>query len=187
MILYYYLIYNIILLTELLIQMIRTLRWDSLMGFLPFLVTFCKIFILFNNYLFVNFLKLIFECISVKVITIVLFHFMLAFIPYPLIFGAVVDSTCLVWEEKCGKTGNCWIYDQDKFKYYLHGTALAFICVGSLMDLGIIYNAKHIKNFYDDSYDTKEEKETTNGDNNNVIAMTGVTLKANDIETDGVI
>ncbi|CAG2176120.1 unnamed protein product, partial [Oppiella nova] len=28
-----------------------------------------------------------------------------SFIPYPLIFGAVVDSTCLVWEEKCGKTG----------------------------------------------------------------------------------
>ncbi|CAG2170748.1 unnamed protein product, partial [Oppiella nova] len=110
-----------------------------------------------------------------------------AFIPYPLIFGAVVDSTCLVWESKCGKTGNCWIYDQDKFRYYLHGTALVFVCVGSLMDLGIIYNAKHIKNFYDDSYDTKVEKETTNGDNNNVIAMTGVTLKANDVETDGVI
>ncbi|CAG2172669.1 unnamed protein product [Oppiella nova] len=79
-----------------------------------------------------------------------------AFIPYPLIFGAVVDSTCLVWESKCGKTGNCWIYDQDKFRYYLHGTALVFVCVGSLMDLGIIYNAKHIKNFYDDSYDTSD-------------------------------
>ena len=113
---------------------------------------------------------------------------MLAFIPYPLIFGAVVDSTCLVWEEKCGKTGNCWIYDQDKFRYYLHGTALAFMCVGSLMDLGIIWNAKkRLTNFYDDPIDSKVEKETTNGDNNNVIAMTDVTLKANDVETDGVI
>ncbi|CAG2173397.1 unnamed protein product [Oppiella nova] len=111
-----------------------------------------------------------------------------AFIPYPLIFGAVVDSTCLVWESKCGKTGNCWIYDQDKFRYYLHGTALAFMCVGSLMDLGIIWNAKkRLTNFYDDPIDSKVEKETTNGDNNNVIAMTGVTLKANDVETDGVI
>ena len=93
---------------------------------------------------------------------------MLACIPYPLIFGAVVDSTCLVWEEKCGKTGNCWIYDQDKFRYYLHGTALAFMCVGSLMDLGIIFNAKRIKNFYDESTDDNEEQETKNGDNTNI-------------------
>ncbi|CAG2104430.1 unnamed protein product [Medioppia subpectinata] len=73
-----------------------------------------------------------------------------AFVPYPLIFGTVVDSACLVWESKCGKSGNCWLYDQDRFRYTLHGTALAFITIGSLFDLGIIYNANLIQNFYDE-------------------------------------
>ncbi|KAH7637101.1 solute carrier organic anion transporter family member 5a1-like protein [Dermatophagoides farinae] len=39
-----------------------------------------------------------------------------AFIPYPLIFGALIDSTCLIWEKTCGKTGNCWLYDLDKYR-----------------------------------------------------------------------
>ena len=37
-----------------------------------------------------------------------------AFIPYPIIFGSIVDSACLIWESKCGKTGNCWVYDSEK-------------------------------------------------------------------------
>ncbi|XP_064652501.1 solute carrier organic anion transporter family member 4C1-like [Lineus longissimus] len=32
-------------------------------------------------------------------------------IPGPLVFGAVVDSSCIVWQDKCGKRGSCWIYD----------------------------------------------------------------------------
>lgn len=39
-----------------------------------------------------------------------------AFIPYPLLFGAITDSACIVWEKTCGKTGNCWVYDLDKFR-----------------------------------------------------------------------
>ncbi|CAG2119158.1 unnamed protein product, partial [Medioppia subpectinata] len=73
-----------------------------------------------------------------------------AFIPYPLIFGAITDSACMVWERTCGKRGNCWLYDTDKFKNYLHGSAFAFMMVGSLFDLGIIFMSKKIKNFYDE-------------------------------------
>ncbi|CAG2102309.1 unnamed protein product, partial [Medioppia subpectinata] len=43
-----------------------------------------------------------------------------AYIPYPLIYGAIADSVCLIWENTCGKTGNCWLYDQDRFRYVLH-------------------------------------------------------------------
>ena len=80
----------------------------------------------------------------------------LAFIPYPLLFGAITDSTCLIWEESCGKTGNCWVYDIDKFRYYLHGTAFGFILLGNLLDIGVIIYAKRIKNLYDDETDDIE-------------------------------
>ncbi len=32
-------------------------------------------------------------------------------VPGPIIFGAIIDSTCLVWQEKCGQNGSCWVYD----------------------------------------------------------------------------
>ena len=34
-----------------------------------------------------------------------------AYIIYPLIFGALTDSSCLVWEEACQDTGACWVYN----------------------------------------------------------------------------
>ena len=56
----------------------------------------------------------------------------------------------MVWERTCGKRGNCWLYDQDKFRYFLHGSAFAFMMIGSLFDFGIIFMSNRIKNFYED-------------------------------------
>lgn len=50
----------------------------------------------------------------------------------------------------CGKTGNCWVYDVDKFRYYLHTAAFFFMMLGSLFDVGVIFYADRIKNIYDD-------------------------------------
>ncbi|CAG2110371.1 unnamed protein product, partial [Medioppia subpectinata] len=61
--------------------------------------------------------------------------FAMAYIPYPIIFGSIADSVCLVWESTCGKSGNCWLYDQDRFRYVLHGATLALIIVASLCDV----------------------------------------------------
>ena len=32
-------------------------------------------------------------------------------IPGPILFGVVFDSSCLFWQEDCGRRGNCWVYD----------------------------------------------------------------------------
>ena len=49
-----------------------------------------------------------------------------AFIPAPIMFGAVVDQTCLIWEEKpCGGKGNCLYYDTDKLRVYLHTAVIS--------------------------------------------------------------
>ena len=36
---------------------------------------------------------------------------LVGFVPGPLLFGAVFDSTCLFWQRDCGRRGNCWVYD----------------------------------------------------------------------------
>lgn len=71
-----------------------------------------------------------------------------AFIPYPLVFGAIADSTCLVWEEKCGKQGNCWVYDTDKLRNYLHGASFGLILIGTFFDFLVFLYSKRVKNFY---------------------------------------
>ena len=32
--------------------------------------------------------------------------------PGPIFLGAILDSTCTVWQESCGVRGNCWVYDK---------------------------------------------------------------------------
>lgn len=46
-----------------------------------------------------------------------------ALIPGPIIYGAVIDSTCLIWDESCGQRGNCWFYDKDRFRYMVNFSA----------------------------------------------------------------
>lgn len=49
---------------------------------------------------------------------------LLALIPGPIIYGALIDSTCLVWDDACGIKGNCWVHDPDKFRNYINSTAI---------------------------------------------------------------
>lgn len=42
-------------------------------------------------------------------------------VPCPIIYGAVIDSTCLVWETICGKQGACSLYDANAFRHFFFG------------------------------------------------------------------
>lgn len=88
---------------------------------------------------------------------------LLAFIPYPLIYGAILDHSCLVWEEKCGRQGNCWVYDADKLRYSLHLTTVAFLAVAGLCYIGIAFISGRITRFYEDDL-AEEEKDDQGGD-----------------------
>ena len=48
------------------------------------------------------------------------------------------------------------MYDIDKFRYYLHGTAFGLVLLGNLLDIGVIIYANRIINFYDDGTDDIE-------------------------------
>uniref|UniRef100_A0A2M3YXJ7 Solute carrier organic anion transporter family member n=2 Tax=Anopheles braziliensis TaxID=58242 RepID=A0A2M3YXJ7_9DIPT len=61
-----------------------------------------------------------------------------ALIPGPIIYGRIIDSTCLVWTEECGKRGNCQLHDQKLFRYYINITALCLTFVGVFFD-GLVW------------------------------------------------
>uniref|UniRef100_A0A1B6LJP5 Solute carrier organic anion transporter family member n=1 Tax=Graphocephala atropunctata TaxID=36148 RepID=A0A1B6LJP5_9HEMI len=83
-----------------------------------------------------------------------------AFVPSPILFGHIIDTTCLVWGKTCTGTGNCWIYDADKFRYFVNFTALGFIIGGCVFDVGLWYFVKDLKIFEDEEgEETPHEKE----------------------------
>lgn len=42
---------------------------------------------------------------------------LLAYIPAPILFGNVIDGTCLLWKANCGaQSGFCLIYDIEHFR-----------------------------------------------------------------------
>ena len=43
-------------------------------------------------------------------------------VPCPIIYGAVVDSACVLWQESCdGQEGACQLYDTYLFRLVFHG------------------------------------------------------------------
>ncbi|XP_071832346.1 solute carrier organic anion transporter family member 3A1-like [Apostichopus japonicus] len=58
----------------------------------------------------------------------------LGYIPGPVFFGFVIESTCELYQALCGKTGNCVIYNSDSFlvgfnSVMLGAQSIGFICV----------------------------------------------------------
>lgn len=89
---------------------------------------------------------------------------MLAFIPYPLIYGAILDHSCLIWEEKCGRRGNCWVYDADKLRYTLHLVTIIFLAIAGLCYICQFLLSGRIKRFYED--DLAEDSSSDQQDQN---------------------
>jgi organic anion transporter 3A len=56
------------------------------------------------------------------------------YIPAPILFGNLIDSTCLLWKSTCGsKGGRCLLYDIEQFRYRYVG-----LCAGiKILALGI--------------------------------------------------
>lgn len=47
-------------------------------------------------------------------------------IPGPILFGVIIDSTCLQWQETCGERGACWLYNNKSLSWKL--TTLSLVC-----------------------------------------------------------
>ncbi|KAK5858144.1 hypothetical protein PBY51_002309 [Eleginops maclovinus] len=56
----------------------------------------------------------------------------LAFMPGPVLYGSVIDTTCILWGRKCGKQTSCQYYDLDRFRHRFLGLQVVFVC-GALL------------------------------------------------------
>ena len=79
-----------------------------------------------------------------------------AILPSPLIIGAVIDETCVVWGTKCGQQTNCLVYDIDRMRIYLAIFPAVCIFVAMLFDIAVWY--------YDNDVKTTTSTTTSSGD-----------------------
>ncbi|XP_067348736.1 solute carrier organic anion transporter family member 2B1 isoform X1 [Channa argus] len=56
----------------------------------------------------------------------------LAFMPGPVLYGSIIDTTCILWGKKCGKQTSCHYYNLDHFRQRFLGLMVIFVCGGLL-------------------------------------------------------
>ncbi|XP_035864661.1 solute carrier organic anion transporter family member 2B1 isoform X2 [Sander lucioperca] len=56
----------------------------------------------------------------------------LAFMPGPVLYGSIIDTTCILWGRKCGKQTSCQYYNLDHFRQRFLGLQVVFVCGGLL-------------------------------------------------------
>ncbi|XP_035828567.1 solute carrier organic anion transporter family member 2A1 [Aplysia californica] len=66
---------------------------------------------------------------------------LIGWFPGPVIFGAITDSTCLLWKTTCsGAFGACALYDIDVMRYRYHGMQMGLRAVTiSLQTIALLY------------------------------------------------
>ncbi|XP_033230662.1 solute carrier organic anion transporter family member 74D-like [Belonocnema kinseyi] len=80
-----------------------------------------------------------------------------AFIPGPIIYGALIDSTCLVWNDACGTKGNCWVHEPETFRNYLNITAICFAMLGVIFDVAMWHVGKNVELYGEEEEDTNKD------------------------------
>uniref|UniRef100_A0A3B4EW22 Solute carrier organic anion transporter family member 5A1 n=1 Tax=Pundamilia nyererei TaxID=303518 RepID=A0A3B4EW22_9CICH len=65
------------------------------------------------------------------------------YIPTPIYFGAVIDTTCMLWQQDCGVHGSCWEYDVTSFRFVYFGLAASLKFVGFVFIFLTWYSIKH--------------------------------------------
>ena len=104
------------------------------------------------------------RCISVEDKSLsmafnVVFMSLFAMLPAPMVYGTIIDNTCILWQEECGSTTNCLLYDTDKLRLALMLTTAFIMLVGVFFDVGVWYEAKDLKIF-----NSPEVNKTRDGD-----------------------
>ncbi|XP_032982711.1 solute carrier organic anion transporter family member 5A1 isoform X2 [Rhinolophus ferrumequinum] len=67
----------------------------------------------------------------------------LAYIPTPIYFGAVIDTTCMLWQQDCGVQGSCWEYNVTSFRFVYFGLAAGLKFVGFIFIFLAWYSIKY--------------------------------------------
>ncbi|CAG9797785.1 unnamed protein product [Chironomus riparius] len=116
-----------------------------------------------------------FRCVSIKdkSVTqglILMLVSLFALIPGPILYGRIIDETCIVWTEQCnGRKGNCQLYDQKLFRYYVNLTAFCLTTIGVFFDVLVWKNGRHL-DLYTERTDEemRQQKKAAKQMNNNL-------------------
>lgn len=84
-----------------------------------------------------------------------------SFLPAPIVFGAIIDRTCVLWGRTCAKRGNCWLYDGEALRASMNYTAAVFVIIGTCFDMGTWYYSKNFKIFDDKPGEQSASKSPT--------------------------
>ncbi|XP_050026644.2 solute carrier organic anion transporter family member 74D-like [Dermacentor andersoni] len=94
-------------------------------------------------------------------------------IPYPLIYTAIFDATCLVWEDRGGRRGNCSFYDVDKLRVAYHAVTIVFMSLGLVCQLIMSYYAKRVPDMYGEA-EVREGDAAASKSENGALEMNGI-------------
>ncbi|XP_018573157.1 solute carrier organic anion transporter family member 3A1 [Anoplophora glabripennis] len=135
-------------------------------NFILYIILF-SIFVFIHSTSEVGSMLLILRCVEPtdKAMALGLIQFAIGLfgnVPCPIVYGAVVDSACLVWKMACGEKGACGLYDSDVFRMFYHGTTGAILLCAFFVDVIVWYKAGSI-NFVDEQVPFEEELHTITG------------------------
>uniref|UniRef100_A0A336M246 Solute carrier organic anion transporter family member n=1 Tax=Culicoides sonorensis TaxID=179676 RepID=A0A336M246_CULSO len=91
---------------------------------------------------------------------ILMFISLFALIPGPIIYSRIIDSTCLIFTEECGKKGTCQIYDQRTFRYYVNISAMFFTSIGVIFDVLVWWYGRNIELYEENEGQSEHIKNT---------------------------
>ncbi|EDV19629.1 uncharacterized protein TRIADDRAFT_968, partial [Trichoplax adhaerens] len=57
---------------------------------------------------------------------------LVASIPGPIVIGAFIDRSCILWAKNCNGTSTCWVYDSKSISYYVVGTTAVVKFLGAI-------------------------------------------------------
>jgi len=83
---------------------------------------------------------------------------LLATLPSPIMWGAIIDRFCIYWNRSCDKNGACAIYDTVNLRIWLHVVYGGLRMISLISDIWVCYYAKGLK-LTDEDDDEEEPKE----------------------------
>ncbi|GAU99665.1 hypothetical protein RvY_10627-2 [Ramazzottius varieornatus] len=79
------------------------------------------------------------------------------YFPAPILMGAIIDSTCILWKERaCGEKGSCLLYDTDQFRFRMHFAVGVCKLLVLLLEIYVFFKVKNLR-FEDEDDDGDDE------------------------------
>ena len=66
-------------------------------------------------------------------------------LPGAIIFGLLLDSSCILWNEECGVRGQCHLYDRVKASVYivLFGIGMKIVAIACFIVMLVTYKPRY--------------------------------------------